>query len=252
MKRSEFVNEIEKEYANHSVYIGTGNGEMLYDLTVADIIRMEKNYGDKPPKRVNQVMTFIGKQVEAGVDLSKARAEDCSGMIVGALRRLGLIPKTADYAARMFQADKTKPIALKDLVAGDLVYDKKSAATHVGVYVGNDMVIESKGRSYGVVKRKLSAGPWVIGGRFDWWEDDVFTFHRNLKYVAGNQMKGEDVSMLQKRLNELKVTTIALAVDGSFGKKTDEAVRAYQKANGLVVDGIVGRSTVKALGFLYE
>ena len=31
--------------------------------------------------------------------------------------------------------------------------------------------------------------------------------------------------------------------DGIFGRKTDRAVRTYQRANGLVVDGIVGRNT---------
>ena len=32
-------------------------------------------------------------------------------------------------------------------------------------------------------------------------------------------------------------------IDGSFGSKTDAAVRAYQKSKGLTVDGIVGAKT---------
>lgn len=36
-------------------------------------------------------------------------------------------------------------------------------------------------------------------------------------------------------------------IDGIFGKKTEAAVKAFQRARGLVVDGIVGKKTVAAL-----
>ena len=38
------------------------------------------------------------------------------------------------------------------------------------------------------------------------------------------------------------------AVDGIFGPKTKEAVKYFQRKNGLKVDGIVGAKTLKALG----
>jgi peptidoglycan hydrolase-like protein with peptidoglycan-binding domain len=37
-------------------------------------------------------------------------------------------------------------------------------------------------------------------------------------------------------------------IDGVFGLGTKSAVRAFQKANDLVADGIVGQQTWKALG----
>lgn len=37
------------------------------------------------------------------------------------------------------------------------------------------------------------------------------------------------------------------AADGIFGEKTEQAVRAFQKANGLAADGIIGRNTWKKL-----
>lgn len=38
------------------------------------------------------------------------------------------------------------------------------------------------------------------------------------------------------------------SVDGIYGSKTKSAVRLFQKKNGLVVDGIVGKKTLAALG----
>ena len=38
------------------------------------------------------------------------------------------------------------------------------------------------------------------------------------------------------------------SVDGIFGKKTKEAVKSFQKKNGLSADGIVGKKTLSALG----
>lgn len=55
---------------------------------------------------------------------------------------------------------------------------------------------------------------------------------------------GDDVIELQKKLNENGYT---LDVDGSYGPKTEEAVRDYQQKNGLSVDGIVGTNTWGAL-----
>lgn len=52
--------------------------------------------------------------------------------------------------------------------------------------------------------------------------------------------RGESVKELQRKL--------ALAVDGIFGKVTDEAVRAFQTAHNLKCDGIVGAKTWAALG----
>lgn len=52
-------------------------------------------------------------------------------------------------------------------------------------------------------------------------------------------MKGDPVEVIQAVVNT--------DIDGSFGPKTDAAVRSFQKANGLVVDGSVGPKTWEAI-----
>ena len=52
--------------------------------------------------------------------------------------------------------------------------------------------------------------------------------------------RGDDVTELQKRLNE---NGYSLTVSGKFGDETRAAVQDYQRKNGLTVDGIVGTNT---------
>ncbi|WP_147654204.1 peptidoglycan-binding domain-containing protein, partial [Vulcaniibacterium gelatinicum] len=62
--------------------------------------------------------------------------------------------------------------------------------------------------------------------------------------------RGQVVRRLQESLNEIGVTSTAgnpLREDGHFGPRTREAVEAFQRAQGLRVDGVVGRETLAAL-----
>lgn len=57
---------------------------------------------------------------------------------------------------------------------------------------------------------------------------------------------GSTVKQIQQKLNEYGFSVGT--VDGIFGTKTLNAVKNFQKSRGLVVDGIVGNATAKALG----
>lgn len=58
--------------------------------------------------------------------------------------------------------------------------------------------------------------------------------------------KGDDVIYLQKKLKEMGYPVGS--IDGTFGVKTFECVKAFQVNRGLTVDGIVGSKTWEALG----
>ena len=57
---------------------------------------------------------------------------------------------------------------------------------------------------------------------------------------------GTTVKTIQKKLKNWGY--YKGSVDGIFGKKTKEAVKSFQKKNGLTADGIVGKKTLTALG----
>lgn len=58
--------------------------------------------------------------------------------------------------------------------------------------------------------------------------------------------RGETVKTIQRKLKNWGY--YKGAVDGIFGSQTKEAVKYFQRKNGLVVDGIVGKKTLAALG----
>ena len=59
--------------------------------------------------------------------------------------------------------------------------------------------------------------------------------------------RGEIVKQIQKALAGAGLTVIP---DGIYGQITEEAVKAFQKAEGLTVDGIVGKATWSRLAGL--
>lgn len=63
--------------------------------------------------------------------------------------------------------------------------------------------------------------------------------------LIGYGSSGDSVTELQ---NKLRAAGYNISADGVFGNETKAAVEAYQKANGLGVDGIVGSQTGGSLG----
>ncbi|HZK44643.1 MAG TPA: peptidoglycan-binding protein, partial [Clostridia bacterium] len=138
-----------------NIYCWGGNGEAASDSLI-DI--MENSSGNK-----RRAKAFLSKQKKAGVQ--NVKMYDCSGLISRWLQDHGLAKskRNSDHLWAMCKA-----IAKSELQPCDLLFrgsgDKK---THVGVYMGNGMVIEARGRDYGVVIRPIDAtkGYWQYFGR---------------------------------------------------------------------------------------
>jgi N-acetylmuramoyl-L-alanine amidase len=71
---------------------------------------------------------------------------------------------------------------------------------------------------------------------------------RMLSHIPGHMLQGDDVAGLQQRLLSLGFTPDR--VDGIFGTNTEHAVRRFQGAVGLAVDGSVGPETLRAFAAL--
>ena len=71
---------------------------------------------------------------------------------------------------------------------------------------------------------------------------------RVLSYQPNNELVGDDVSQLQRQLQELGF--YHNRVDGHFGENTHAALAEYQLNYGLQDDGVCGPATIRALSLL--
>ena len=130
---------------------------------------------------------------------------------------------------------------------------------HVGYYAGNGYAIEWKGFSYGCVKTKVAGRGWTLWYKLPFIQygdaaglpanDESPTVDlgdRTLRYTKGRAMlRGEDVLAVQAKL--IKLGFDPGKADGVYGPMTAIAVTAYQAANGLETDGVIGAITRAAL-----
>ena len=125
---------------------------------------------------------------------------------------------------------------------------------HVGVYVGGGYAVEERGFSYGCVKTRVKDRSWT-----HWYFLPFIDYGEvgNVKppqteYALGSRLltkgtEGNDVKQLQEHLLKLGYSLPKYGADGDFGSETEAAVRAFQKAEGLEVDGKYGEKSHAAL-----
>lgn len=240
-----FIELLENEVKNHSIYVWGGNGESYPIVNEAWIERHETS-----TKNAKRAINTYKKAVAAGYE-KQLKAFDCSGLGYYCLQQLGL--QKTDINANGFKG-KCEKIKKGQLTKGCFVFKVNASgrAYHIGYVVDDSLnVIEAQGRDYGVVKRPLSKGGWNYYGKPNYFTFTAATaqFNRLLKKKIP-MMKGEDVKLLQETLNKLGYD--CGKTDGIYGNKTANSVKAFQKANNLTVDGKAGKNTITALGFKWN
>ena len=197
------------------------------------------------------------------------RVADCSGLFSWAFRQLGgymyhgsdtMYRKYCVTKGELRKGKRTDSATLKPGTAVFVWNGKKYS--HVGLFVGDGMVIEAMGTINGVTTSKVTAGKWTHWGELTGVDytavistgaegeaeksprrSDVSSAKPTLRKGS----KGEAVKDLQTMLLKLGYDLGPCGIDGDFGKCTDAAVRKFQKDQGLAVDGICGPKTQAAL-----
>ena len=129
---------------------------------------------------------------------------------------------------------------------------------HVGVYIGNNKVVEARGHNYGVVTTIISDRFWYFWGKPKWikyektepYEEPYYNLSTTDKKFIDKLgqlelgMNGVNVKLLQILLRNACINT---PIDGVFGENMRQNLIEYQTERKLEIDGICGKNTWTAL-----
>lgn len=178
-------------------------------------------------------------------DNMRVLIDDCQGFVKQVCSRVG-ISFTGGGATSMWNGSTnwakkgTRDTLPEQLCCVFWQASDKKTMSHIGFYIGNGWMIHCSGT---VKKERLSAKVthWAIPRGLDG------TVPTTDKPTLRKGASGEYVTLLQTLLIQRGYSVGATGADGKFGNATLAAVKAFQKDNGLAVDGVVGRNTWTAL-----
>ncbi len=230
-------------YIDHSAYVWSGQGENIcaekIEKNGSMILDPEGWIKSKETSTANANRAIDTYRRRIAEGSNPVYAVDCSGYTCKVLEALGLIKQGADYNTKgLYALCRTHPTRA-ELRKGDLVFHSKTGKAadihHVGFYMGDGYVSESRGRNYGVVVTAFDDHPadwdepWNMYGRIDGM--DAFTEDEpEVPYIfdlTSPRQKGDKVEALQWFLN--------------FCNYPDE------NGNALTEDGILGPHSWAAL-----
>lgn len=183
-------------------------------------------------------------------------AYDCRGFTHWCVKQAG-IEITGGTVGRQWSDanwdERGDIAAMPDLVCCVFV-QKAGKWKHTGLHIGGGRIIHCGG---GEVKYDTVSGgdnAWTHYGipKGLYTPEEIRKAHGGVISVRimKNGMRGEDVRNVQSMLNQLGFS--CGKADGCFGPNTLAAVTAFQEANGLAADGVVGLATMTRLRQLTE
>ena len=187
---------------------------------------------------------------------------DCSGLFSWAFKQLGgYMYHGSDTMYRKYCTDhgelkKGKRTDNATLKPGTAVFVWNGTKySHVGLFVGNGLVIEAMGAKNGVTTTKVTASKWTHWGELkgvDYSGTQPEPVPETKPTIRRGD-KGPYVVECQEDLISLGYDLGRWGADGDFGAQTEKAVKQFQKEHdgpdgrALTVDGVVGQETWWAL-----
>ena len=270
IKASDLVEYFRKALEEEWGYIFGASGQEWTEAKQKQIVnKMVNRYGGGWKNNSEAKDDDYYKSAVYGAKWVGHRVADCSGLFVSAFSQAGIrISHSSHYQYTDYCKEKGtlkngKRSNGEEIQPGTAVFvykDEKKRYTHIGLYVGDGIVIEAKGTEAGVVTSKVTDSKWNRWGMF---KDADYTGADTAKpedpehkdpekpEIAPKTLrrgdKGSEVKGLQTKLMTLGYPLPKYGADGDFGKETEAAVKAFQQDNGLAADGVVGKKTHEAL-----
>jgi len=221
----QFINLI-RQWIDIAIYVLGSQGETI---TSADQIRRMEN----TTVNANRAIALWIKRGKRCV------AFDCSGLVVWALLKLGLI--TSDMKADGIY-DKCPKIAKAVLRLGDFAFriNEDGNAHHIGIVTrfvdGIPWITESKGRDDGVVERSINADP-------GYWEK----YGSNIFINSASGGGGFDMVVLKFGETNLAVNDLQKSLIKAYGKLTGDDGTVYLSGQETNYYGTATKNGVLAL-----
>lgn len=153
------INELEDQKDRLLKYIQS-NGNMLFNYTDITVpVTLQCDMTETARSLIEEAEKYLKVPYMWGGETPKGF--DCSGLMRYVFKSQGIeLPRMSDEQQKIATS-----INIKEIKPGDLVFNKASSSTHVGLYIGNDMFIQAP-RSGDVVKiSKLSSSNMKYVGR---------------------------------------------------------------------------------------
>ena len=210
------------------------------------------------------------KELEKTTDTSRAMSRkygkkwighmvaDCSGLFSWAFKQLGgymyhgsdtMYRKYCAYHGELNKGKRTDGATLKPGTAVFVWNGEKYS--HVGLFVGDGIVIEAMGAQNGVTTTKVTATKWTHWGELKGVDYSGITPEPDpqpdQKPTLRKGDSGTYVTLAQTMLIQRGYSCGSCGADGKFGNDTQYAVKKFQMDHALQVDGVIGQATWTAL-----
>ena len=233
-------------------------GQQGATWTAAKQANLEKKYNSDPEKYAS----YKGS-AKYGKKWIGHPVWDCAGLCRWAAKQHGIaIHSGSNLIWNCDLSKKGELTADMGLPDGALVFTgTREKKPHIGTYTGGGIATEASGAQAGCIQSKLHGGKWKFWGLEKGVEYDFIPGedsqpvpepaptpepapepakqHKTLRRGS----KGPEVREMQQLLLIHGEALPRYGVDGDFGRETEAAVKNFQMAHGLVVDGICGPKT---------